>query len=505
MNYEMLLEQIQGNELLACVFDNVGSSQLLLLLSALSENTSVTDLTLKEFFLDDQVHAMLAYVLGTNTTIRRLSLRGTTTNGALSILERSLSFNTSVVALTLDHDQMPMFAVNALSTVLLLNRALLELSLDMNHIGDEGVAALSTALKDNSMLKVLRLVDNRVTAEGCKALSDCLKYNTGLVRLNLDMNQCGDQGAAFIAAALMQNTTLRILSLGENFLSSRGIERIFFALQSNSMLSELRLGMACEYRHALLLTNGPSIHNYSFLNNSYSRNQMTNPPVQTSLNSMNHIKALGFCNMCFDPMSFCYLMRDLMHNRQIESVSFSAVELNRDSVYEFLQMLLCNLTLRRIELMALTLEKKQAQLLGSLCYSFPDIARHLVAQNVRLHELFSKQQVDFSLIKKAISSRLKYIQDYQQVINLVSTTRCFFQHLESLYAQYDTSKPLYYSNQRREAGPSDVILSFLVGGRRSPEAQALNVLSKSNFFTVSRYSFSVLRRDSESLFAPTLS
>ena len=164
-------------------------------------------------------------------------------------------------------------------------------------------------------------------------------------------------------------------------------------------------------------------------------------------------------------------------------------------------MLLCNLTIRRIELSAVSLEKKQAQLLGSLCYSFPDLARNFVRQNVRLHELFSEKKVDFSQIKKVIFSRLKFILDYQQVIDSVLTTRYFFEQLESLYAQHDTSKPLYYSNHQRESGPSDIILSFFPGGRRSPEAQALNVLSKSNFFTVSLYACENYQKEDTRLFA----
>ena len=151
--------------------------------------------------------------------------------------------------------------------------------------------------------------------------------------------------------------------------------------------------------------------------------------------------------------------------------------------------------------MALTLEKKQAQLLSSLCYSFPDLARYFVRQNARLHELLSEKKVNFSQIKKVMFSRLKFILDYQQVIDSALTTRYFFQQFESLYAQYDTSKPLYYSNQRREAGPSDIILSFFPGGRRSPEAQALNVLSKSNFFTVSLYACENFEKDDTRLLA----
>ena len=103
-----------------------------------------------------------------------------------------------------------------LAEALKINTSLQELDFRINQIGEKGAKYLAEELKVNTSLQKLSLGDNEIGDEGAKYLAEALEVNSSLKYLNLGDNQIGDEGVKYLDEALKINTSLQLLSLDKD-------------------------------------------------------------------------------------------------------------------------------------------------------------------------------------------------------------------------------------------------------------------------------------------------
>uniref|UniRef100_H3A7T5 NACHT, LRR and PYD domains-containing protein 3 n=1 Tax=Latimeria chalumnae TaxID=7897 RepID=H3A7T5_LATCH len=160
-------------------------------LSVLSQNSSLTELDLKENKLGDQgVKLLSAGLKEPNCKLHKLGLA-----------ECNLTSS----------------SCGKLSAVFVTNSLLTELNLSQNKLGDSGVKMLCDGLnKSNCRLEKLEFIECGLTAGCCTDLSSAISKNSSLTELNLNKNRLGDSGVKLLLAALKEAACgLEKLGLGE--------------------------------------------------------------------------------------------------------------------------------------------------------------------------------------------------------------------------------------------------------------------------------------------------
>jgi hypothetical protein len=175
----------------------------------LSKNTTVTSLSLYASRLDStSVISALSEVLKNNTTLRSLRCEKCCIGPSLA---SSLTFNTTLTSLNLNH----------------------------NPIGDAGVVALSSAIESPSCgIKILSLSSMACSLEGVSALSKALKINRSITSFQIGYLDgiCAPLGGALASSPSLRHVTALFFELGES-----GIKDLANLLATNSLLTSLNL------------------------------------------------------------------------------------------------------------------------------------------------------------------------------------------------------------------------------------------------------------------------
>ena len=148
-----------------------------------------------------------------------------------------LSNNTSLTTLSISYSHFSMANVDSLALVLKDHSkcTLTELNLQDCHISSEGAVKLADALcknatlaavLSNTTLKHLDLNRNPIGVEGASSMSDMLQHNTSLERLYLDDDSVGEEGVHQLIDSLEHNQTLRELWLPVKYKSETSDHRI---------------------------------------------------------------------------------------------------------------------------------------------------------------------------------------------------------------------------------------------------------------------------------------
>jgi Ran GTPase-activating protein (RanGAP) involved in mRNA processing and transport len=118
-----------------------------------------------------------------------------------------MSSNTSVVALDLSGQGLEDEVGVILARMLITNTTLRKLDVEGNNFGPSTASAFGEALSRNKTLVYLSLQSNPITrgakdTSGIEALADMMENNTTLLGLNLSNTAIGPKGGKFIAQSL---------------------------------------------------------------------------------------------------------------------------------------------------------------------------------------------------------------------------------------------------------------------------------------------------------------
>ncbi|RIB18182.1 hypothetical protein C2G38_1367794 [Gigaspora rosea] len=208
------------------------------LIDALSMNTTLTSLNLKDTCLNCDKGKAIANALCKNTTLISLNLE----NNYLG-LEAAKAFA-------------DVLCKNATLTYLNLSNALLDISDyednnedDKNdtNVGLEEIKAFADALCKNITLTSLYISKNELGLNGGKAMADALCKNTVLTFLDISENKIGPDGGKTLADALCVNTTLTSLNLRNNHLGLEVVKAFAEVLCKNTTLTYLNLAYNIGY------------------------------------------------------------------------------------------------------------------------------------------------------------------------------------------------------------------------------------------------------------------
>ena len=131
------------------------------ILTALSNNTTLREIVLREAHVSENNLSLLTSALTTNTTLRTLNLRDCNINdNMVSEITSALCDNSTLQTLNLYGNAFGPSGATALAEMLRRNNTLQELDVRNNAIGEEGTLKLATSLKHNEMLKKL-LIDGK--------------------------------------------------------------------------------------------------------------------------------------------------------------------------------------------------------------------------------------------------------------------------------------------------------------------------------------------------------
>ncbi|XP_067916037.1 NACHT, LRR and PYD domains-containing protein 12-like isoform X4 [Heterodontus francisci] len=254
--------------------NNLSDSCIEDLASALSTNRSLTDLDLSGNNLGDSGVKLLSEALkNPDCKIQELWLVGNNlTTSCIDDLASALSTNRSLTDLNLNYNELGDSGVKLLSealrnpdckiqklwlvgnnltdsciedlaSTLSTNRSLTDLDLSYNKLGDSGVKLLSEALRNpDCKIQKLELENNKLTDSCIEDLTSALSTNWSLTDLDLSYNKLGDSGVKLLSEALRNpDCKIQRLQLENNNLTASCIEVLASAVSTNRSLTDLDL------------------------------------------------------------------------------------------------------------------------------------------------------------------------------------------------------------------------------------------------------------------------
>jgi len=212
------------------------------LASALSENSTLKDISLGHMSFSEEGAIALAKALKQNKGLEGLSFRNSyLTPAGVEAIIAILGELPQLSTLDLSGNNIGLKAINLLAAALEKHPGITSLDLSNNQINDECAARLSVTLEKDRGLEELILKKNQITASGIKILADALATNQTLVKLNLSKNPFGPEGARHLAAALQKNKFLRELYMAHAGIQNDGASHLEEVLRQNSSLKTLDL------------------------------------------------------------------------------------------------------------------------------------------------------------------------------------------------------------------------------------------------------------------------
>jgi Ran GTPase-activating protein (RanGAP) involved in mRNA processing and transport len=214
----------------------------------LQQKTLISFLDVSGASLGSAGLAEIAAGLYRNTTLTRLEI----SNNALvnedsaKILKDLLRRNKSLTVLWLQKNPFGRSpsAVRCIAQGLRENKSLRSIDLSHCRLGDQGVSVLANGLgSSNKTLKDLFVSDNQITANGLAVLLDLVGSNLPISKLDLAGNPLGTEGANVLANKLGRNMIphLKKVWIERCGVGDNGLERIASALEQNSTLEVIAL------------------------------------------------------------------------------------------------------------------------------------------------------------------------------------------------------------------------------------------------------------------------
>ena len=188
--------------------------------SLLSNLTSLKRLDLTLTSISTQEAGLLAELLSHSQShkLEYLNLRGSLKSPeSTSLILTALSNNTTLREIVLRGAHVSENNLSLLTSALTTNTTLRKLDLSVCKINDNMVSEITSALCDNSTLQTLDLWGNAFGLSGATALAEMLRRNKTLQVLYVWDNAIGEEGTLKLATSLEHNETLEKLWIDRKY------------------------------------------------------------------------------------------------------------------------------------------------------------------------------------------------------------------------------------------------------------------------------------------------
>ena len=153
------------------------------------------------------------------------------------------SSTTSIKKLKINHNDLPLDAVELIISGLQYNTTLEVLDMRKCSFSHQNTMSLALALRENHTLVHLSLYECNIGPDGACQLASALSTNDTLRELNLGENSIRAEGATAFAVMLRKSKSLKKLFLRDTFIGEDGTQKLIDSLTHNTTLEELVLPM----------------------------------------------------------------------------------------------------------------------------------------------------------------------------------------------------------------------------------------------------------------------
>ena len=184
-----LLSNLTSLKRLYLGYTSISSQEVGLLAELLSHSQThkLEYLDLNDSLKSPESTSLILTALSNNTTLRGIELWGAhVSENNLSLLTAALRTNTTLRKLNLSVCKINASMVSEITSALCDNSTLQTLDLEGNAFGPSGATALAEMLRRNNTLRVLNVRHNAIGEEGTLKLATSLEHNETLEKLVID-------------------------------------------------------------------------------------------------------------------------------------------------------------------------------------------------------------------------------------------------------------------------------------------------------------------------------
>lgn len=210
---------------------------------ALAVNTSLTSFSRSCGALDREEATVWGSTLPRTRTLKALALENASLSpSSMLLIVVGLSENISITNLSLyNNPWLREEGFAYLGSALMAHYALQKLNLNYCIRANESIGTLLSAAQGCHTLRELSLDSSTLSSRECENIARFLKSNSYIAQLSLDQCSIGTLSAVAIAESLYENHALTRLSLAHNFIGNQGAMAFVELLKVNPTLQSLDL------------------------------------------------------------------------------------------------------------------------------------------------------------------------------------------------------------------------------------------------------------------------
>lgn len=265
----------------------------------------------------------------------------------LIILMEALSKNTQIKSLNLRDNPLTSSA-SSIAQMLELNTTLKSINLSGTYLDARGITSVAIALEKNNSLKSIKL--NHLKIENITDhLFEVLSQKESLQELEI-MN-CNLQIRSGLSKLLSENQSLKKLHLGLNYLD-KGIDYLVDGLRQNTSLTSLNM-MSCgldfcsPYPLAEAISQHPSL---THLDLSYNGLNPRENPLPTLILDNSSIKTLNLSRNGIDDVGIRYISSSIKNNQSLNTLILNGNHMTDKGVEYLSEALQQNNTLIHLDI-----------------------------------------------------------------------------------------------------------------------------------------------------------
>ncbi|XP_064487080.1 uncharacterized protein LOC135399222 [Ornithodoros turicata] len=350
---------------------------VIFLLEALAGCFKLNSLFVAGYYLGKDGGEILAKVLRTNPSLKKVTLRRANDDAMLAVME-GLHTNTSLESLEMSENcSLSCNVASVVADVMKVDGSIRNLNLKALNVDDAGAKALASMLSVNSTLKELNLEYNSITEEGAASFADAISKNTSLEILNLSGNDISTDTLHALKRALESNISVRLLKLRQTGEPNSDTTSRSNSTEDGAMLQQLVPGFGGEsYDGHTLTVSVYDARSSLYLGQVFDAMGSNDSVTKLLVNDVSYmdsyaarhlseafsktvsLKSVRFGYEFEGPNVLMELLRGLSRNRSIRDINFGCAFFYKPTPEILKNLFIANNTLRSFHIHDCSIRKK---------------------------------------------------------------------------------------------------------------------------------------------------